>query len=514
MVQILSDLEARALPLRTLLEIAEVFRPSADEMIVGYRSGYTDRALPLGENEARRFRHAMALLVAFEGLYRHAFEKALGAPPGDAMRKDLAVALERSMACVVGQMIEHYRARQTVGLASWKRLQQYMQAARQEKLDAVEVADSLHPRGTTTCLATYGRALLLSIAQAGAMTYRSLEATLALTALFAHFVESAMLDTKEGGGRTGPQEGMAGVGIQRTGRIRVVAIGGVTHLVNTTKIDGALNSCIQRLAEGGTPEAIGLAAVAQADLAGLLPRLRRIWCGAGEIREAARQPVHEQSAVAIGFQEIYQFARPGPMTMPKEFQVYTGGSVSEYGRTEQRLESVPNANPVENWQTLDHSVSGMRAQRAQAGAQLRRGQLLAVDFNGMREVFGFALAEVRWLQQFTESDAGGIAAGVRFLSANAQVALARGIGIVPGQYQTVGPVFVLDESELVLPSGWFAAGRTIDLWQKEQVSPVKLTTLRARGADYEIAGFEPLNPRQSGVSLDFTSPVAPSSQPS
>jgi hypothetical protein len=203
------DLEARALPLRTLLEIAEVFRPSGDQMIVGYRSGYTDRALPLGENEARRFRHAMALLGAFEGLYRRAFEKALGAPPRDPRRKDLAVALERSMACVVGQMIEHYRARQTVGLALWKRLQQDMQAARREKLDAVEVADPLHLRGTAAPLATYGRALLLSIAQAGAMTHRSLEATLALTALFAHLVESAMLDSKEGG-RAVAQEGMAG----------------------------------------------------------------------------------------------------------------------------------------------------------------------------------------------------------------------------------------------------------------------------------------------------------------
>ena len=194
------------------------------------------------------------------------------------------------------------------------------------------------------------------------------------------------------------------------------------------------------------------------------------------------------------------------MTNPKEFQVYTGSSVPTYGRPEQQLESGPNANPVESWQTLDHSVSGMRAQRAQAGAQLRRGQLLAVDFNGMREVFGFALAEVRWLQQFTESDAGGIAAGERFVSANAQVAQARVIGIVPGEYQTVGPVFVLEDSELVLPSGWFAAGRKVDLWQKEQLCPVKLTTLRTRGADYEIAGFEPLRPRESGVSLDFTSP--------
>jgi hypothetical protein len=185
--------------------------------------------------------------------------------------------------------------------------------------------------------------------------------------------------------------------------------------------------------------------------------------------------VHEQSAVAIGFQEIYQFARPGPMTMPKEFQAYTGARVPTYGRSEHLLASDPNANPVENWQTLDHSVSGMRAQRPQAGAQLRRGQLLAVDFNGMRGVFGFALAEVRWLQQFTESDAGGIAAGVRFVSANAQVALARVIGLVPECYQTIGPAFVLDDSELVLPSGWLRRAAPW-IYGTRAGLPVKLTS--------------------------------------
>src|SRR6185295_1310655 len=116
----------------------------------------------------------------------------------------------------------------------------------------------LDPRGASTPHATYGRALLLSIAQAGAMTHRNLEATLALTASFAHLVEVAMLEAKEGGGQPGPASSVAGVGIRRTGRIRVVAVGGLTHLVNTTRIDGALGGCIQRLTEGGSAEEVGL----------------------------------------------------------------------------------------------------------------------------------------------------------------------------------------------------------------------------------------------------------------
>jgi hypothetical protein len=491
-VQILSGLEASALAPRTLLEIAEVLRAPAEEAIAEYRSGYTDRALPLGEAEARRFGQATALLHALETLYQRVFEAALVAPPDDPARKDLAGALQRCMACVVSQMIEHYRARQSVGLALWRRLQESMQAANREKLDAGVVRDPLNPQGVTTPLATYGRALLLSIAQAGAMTHRNLEATLVLTALFAHLVESAMLDKNEGAGNARPQGEIAGVGIKRAGRIRVVEAGGVTHLVNTAKIDEALSWCMQRLAEGGTPEQIGLATVAQADLTSLLPRLRRIWCGAGDVRESERKPRQEQSAVAIGFREIYEFASPGPPVIPKEFDVYEASPEVSHGKSSPIFNR--QANPVESWQTLDLSASGMRATRPQPGAQLRRGQLLAVGSKHVEKRSGFALAEVRWLEQVTDSEAGGIAAGVRFVSLYAEVALARVFGLVPGQYQTVGPAFVLVQSkpnQLVLPSGWFAPGRKVDLWYKERVSPVELTDLQARGADYEIVGYKP-----------------------
>jgi cyclic-di-GMP-binding protein len=492
-VQILSELEASALAPRTLMEIAEVLRAPGADAIAGYRSGYTDRALPLGGAEARRFGHAIALLHAFETLYQRAFETALAVRPDDPARQDLAYPLQRCMACLVSQMIEHYRARQSVGPSLWKRLQERMQVANQEKLEAVVVPDPFNPRGALTPLATYGCALLLSIAQVGAMTHRNLEATLALTALFAYLVDSAMLDKNEDAGITHSQGGIAGVGIKRAGRIRIVVAGGVTHLVNTTKIDEALNWCVQRLAGGDPPEQIGLATVAKADLAGLLPRLRRIWCGAGEIRESERQPLEEQSAVVIGFREIFEFASPGPPVIPREFDVYNSSPEVSYGKSASLPGFDQQANPVESWQTLDLSASGMRAKRPKAGTRLRRGQLLAIGFKGMEKDFGFALAEVRWLQQFTDSEAGGVAAGVRFVSSHAEVALVRVFGLVPDEYQTIGPAFVLDQStphRLVLPPGWFTPGRKLDLWYKERVSPIELTDLQASGADHEIVGYK------------------------
>ena len=222
--------------------------------------------------------------------------------------------------------------------------------------------------------------------------------------------------------------------------------------------------------------------------------MRRIWCGAGEIRESERQPRQEQSAVAIGFREIYEFASPGPPVIPKEFEVYDVSPEVSHGKSSCLPIFNRQANPVESWRTLDLSASGMRATRSRPGAQLRRGQLLAVGSKHVEKRSGFALAEVRWLEQVTDGEAGGIAAGVRFVSLYAEVALARVFGLVRGQYQTVGPAFVLVQSkpnQLVLPSGWFAPGRKVDLWYKERVSPVELTDLQGRGADYEIVGYKP-----------------------
>ena len=493
-IEILSSLEAPALTTRTVLEIAEALRAPADDVILRYRFGYVDRALPLGEGEAKRFGDVIALIAAFEAVYQRIFETALAAPPGAAARKDLAESLQRGMDCLVAQMIEYYRARQNLSPALWNRLQQCIQVAVREKVDAVEVADPLNPRGTATPHATYGRALLLSIAQAGAMTHRSLEATLILTAVFAHLIESTMLDRRERA-EAGRHGGIGAVEVQRTGRIRVVVAGGVTHLVNTTRIDTALDWSIQRLREGAGADQIGLGTVAHADLNALLPRLRRIWCGGGEIREAPRRALEEASVVAIGFREIYEFAtQKSSVTVPKEFDVYQAGD--GLPTHAQRLRTLPRdnpANPIESWQTMDYSASGMRARRSRAGAQVRRGQLLAIAFHGMQDNFGFALAEVRWLQQFAHDDGGGIAAGVRFVSSNAQVAMVRAFGLEREQYQTVAPAFVLDQPtppQVVLAAGWFRPGRNLDLWYQERMSFIKLTELRVRGADHEIADYE------------------------
>ncbi len=491
-IEVLSGLEARALAPHVMLEVAEVLRPIGEEVIVGCRSGYADRALPLNQEESGRFAHAVALFAAFEGVYQRCTEAILAAPRDHAARGHLARALQRSMTCVVGEMIEHYRARHGVGVAAWQRLQQLMQIARREKLEAVDVTDPLAPREAATPLSTYACALLISIAQAGAMTHRSLDATLALAALFAHLVDFAMLDQHAGDEvRAHSQTGMSDARIDRTARIRVVAVGGVTHLVNITEIEAALNRCIQHLEDGGSPDEIGLGIVARADLTSLLPRLKRIWCGGSDVRETARRPLEERSAVAIGFQEICRFASPPPLAVPKEFEVYQ--SSRETIGLARPLVLDNEGHSLEFWQTVDHSELGMRAKRSQPGARLRRGQLLAIYFNSMQHESGFALAEVRWLQQLTDSDAGGIAAGVRFLSSDVGVAVARVFGLVPEHYQTIGPVLVLNNSEpnqMVLPTGWFARDRKLDLWYGEQLSAVRLIELRARGADYEIVVYE------------------------
>ncbi len=310
-LKVLAQLDSPEIGPKALFEIAEVVRPSVDFVVFDYRTGYADRALPFGEQESRRFGNAMSLLDHLVSLYRRIYDEATEAAPTDPAKSLRAQALQRCMTSMVSQMIEHYRGRQTVEAGLWKRLQRHLQTGTGEKLNATRVADPLDPRGTVTPLGAYGRALLLSIAQAGAMAQRNLEATLALTAMFADLVDVTIMDQDPGKAPPMAQGVTGGVGIQRTGRIRVVGAGGATHLVNTTKVDAALGALIQNLAAGQTAEQVGLGHVANADLNNVLPRLRRIWCGTGEIRETQRTSLRETATVTVGFSSISARFDPG-----------------------------------------------------------------------------------------------------------------------------------------------------------------------------------------------------------
>lgn len=284
-----------------------------------------------------------------------------------------------------------------------------------------------------------------------------------------------------------------GVGIQRTGRIRVVGAGGATHLVNTTKVDAALGAIIQNLAGGKTSEEVGLGHIANADLNNLLPRLRRIWCGTGEIRETQRVALRETATVSVGFSGISARFGPEALKPPEQFEVWDFRKGSQHdGKSDVVLEQDRDV-PPERWKVRAHSNAGMRAKRHALGTRLRRHQLLAVEFEGMAKGSGFTLGEFRWLQQHIDAE-GGISAGVRFLSTHASVGLLRIHGLQRGQYQSVGPVFVVNEPphvNLVLPYGWYAAKRDADLWHNKQIVPLKLVELKGRGADFEIARIEP-----------------------
>lgn len=493
-LKVLAGLESAEPPLAELFQIAETVRSSVDYVVFDYRASYADRALPFGEQEARRFGNAMGLLDHLEALYRRALDAASTAPPGEATTAYQALALQRCMACVMGRMVEHYRARQTVEAVLWNRLQRHMRAATTAKLEGARVADPMDPRGKVSPKGIYSQALLLSIAQVGAMAQRILEASVALSAMFADLVEVTLLDADPAKAPTQPQAPADGVGIKRTGRIRVVEAGGVTHLLNTTKVDAAIATVLQRLSEGRSPEELGLASVGKADFGSLLPRLRRIWCGTGEIRETQRVVVEKAATLTVGFIGIASFADPETLTPPPQFEIWDYHKhAGQQAASSDVVVEKDREVPPENWHVNDHSATGMRGRRRGGGARLRRHQLMGMAFLDAERRRQFTLGEFRWLQQHPDPK-GDISAGVRFLSNAASVALIRIHGLQKGQYQTVGPAFLFEEEGLtrvVLPYGWFAPKRNADFWHGGAVVPVTLTDLRSRGADFEIGTYVP-----------------------
>ena len=193
------------------------------------KAWYADRPLPLAPAER-------AMLVAMQGLFgklsdlywlcSQQFEREA---ESDGRNQNLAASLQRCVHALVGRMIEDYRASQVIEPGVWLALHNPLDKSQALGMDRLSIPDELNPNGTSAINATYGRAVLLASAQAGAMTPRNLDATLALTGILEPFIDCSWQ-----AGDTAAESS-----VQAAGRLRVLKAAGATHLLNNTRLAGA-----------------------------------------------------------------------------------------------------------------------------------------------------------------------------------------------------------------------------------------------------------------------------------
>ena len=447
------------------------------------KAWYADRPLPLALQERAMLSSMHSLFGNLSDLYWMCCQQFEREPESEARNLNLAGTLQRCVHALVSRMIEDFRARQVIDPGLWLELHRIIDKAAALGLNTLAIPDPLNPSGSSAVNTTYGRAVLLASAQAGAMTPRTLDATLALTGVLEPFIDCSW------------QAGQAVAetsSVQAAGRLRVLRAAGMTHLLNNTRLAGALLTCSQKLSAGEPVASLEVLPISRSEVAGLLARLHRVWCGTGEIRSAERTRSDEKAVVGSGFYAIYRLVSGKSFTIPPPFHVYLTNVRPGQPAADKRAE-LGDSGEAADWRILDRSGEGLRAARPPGAARLSRGFLMGIRVEAAGTAVQFSLGEVRWVQEDAAAPAPSISAGIKLLPGNVRhcVMCARG-GKDGSLFQEVAPVFMLDQSaapKLIVPNGWWQAERTVDLWHENQVWQCTMGEQVMRTVDFEAGRY-------------------------
>ena len=484
LLETLEQLADAGLPAAQLVPLLELIRTALPGEITRLsKAYYADRPLPLAPPERAMLLQMQSLFGNLSDLYWMCCQQFEREPDSESRNLNLAGSLQRCVHALVSRMIEDFRARQVIEPGLWLALHRMIDKASDLGLNTLAVPDGLNPSGASGVTTTYGRAVLLASAQAGAMTPRTLDATLALTGILEPYIDCSW------------QSGQAVAetsSVQATGRLRVLRAAGMIHLLNNTRLAGALLSCSQKLAAGEPVASLDVLPISRSEVAGLLARLHRVWCGTGEIRSAERTRTEESAVVASGFYAIYRLASGELFSIPHPFHVYATNIRPGEDVAAKRAE-LADSGEAAGWRILDRSGEGLRAARPSGEARLARGYLMGIRVEAEGKLIEFALGEVRWVQEDAASQSPTVSAGIKLLPGRVHHAVMCGRGGMDGgQYQDVVPVFLLEQiaaPKLIVPNGWWQPGRTVEVWQNGRVSKLTMDELVLGTVDFEAGRF-------------------------
>ena len=460
---------------------------------------YADRPLPLAPAERSMHSSMQSLFDKLSNLYWECCLQFEGNAASDSRNRNQAGTLQRGVHAMVSRMIEDFRARQVITSATWLTLRRMVEKAHALEIASIPTTDALNAGQSSTIATTYGRAVLLAAAQAGAMPARHLDATLALTGLLEPFIDCSWEEddppapaAPQAPGATPSLKKTMRLEVLKTGRLRVLTVAGMRHFLNNTRLAGALTACSQKLAAGEPVASLDVLPISRTEVAGLLARLHRVWCGTAEIRTTPRERTNEDASAASGTYAIYKLANGANFSIPKEFHVYStsGRPGDAQAAKPSNLAETGDSRP---WRILDRSGEGLRATRESEGGRLMRTCLMGIRTESAGELAEFSLGEVRWVQEDAAAASPAIAAGIKLLPGKVQAGIMRGFGGIDGKmYQDVAPAFILENKvapKLVVPTGWWKEDRIIDFYQAGKISHYRMGEMILRGADFETGRF-------------------------
>ena len=449
---------------------------------------FTGRPLPLDAQETATWDRVVGLWRAMADGYGLCLDA--------CKRGELSMAAQgplintQALAFTGRAMFESYRVYRDIEPAAWRRLHGLYAFAEAQGYALTPVTDRTNTQNApTSCSAAYARALLAQLANPFALSGRQLAfmdrwldtwsglAGLAAQPLPPSSVPSLAVDLA---GDAGPQ------------LAEQTAPGPGARYLDLERLAPALKGLILSLKQGRAPADLGLGADArQPGCESLIMLLYIQWCRAGTARTEDRVATQDKLQVCLGLHAAHfhatgrAFRQPGAALMAEEEEdLRTFGHISD--RTQRLLASQESA-ALETWDLVNQSASGFlcMVREPESFSKLAHNQLIALRRPSGRTFF---VGTVQWLR-FTRE--GELRVGLRLFPGAPRALSARPTGPNVGVGMRYDRALLLPEvpapstpSTLLLPSGWYAPGRVVEIFT-DRKQLVRLQSLLEKGADYD-----------------------------
>lgn len=474
------------------LEVLEAVREAVNFVEIEQARRFTNRALPMAEQENAVFSETLALWETMRVGYLRCLQAILDEEPG--MRDHAGLVCQRVLSYTGLKMFHHHRAYRQVSAGEWRDL--HSGYAHAERLGVAEeaVKDYLNRDvNDTSPRIAYMRALLLGMANPNELSQRQLTFTAFLLERWAEKVD-VLAEPPEGEDVPPLVVDLA----SDTCPDREGAKAAEPRYLDVKRLAKSLRNRIGLLRKGESPAKLALGEdCVQPSCEQLLVFLYRQWCQARQPRGAERKRSQDTAQACNDLGAIHYYISGQVFRQPGEAKELTKAQreqIAAFGRVSTRDEddySVVHGYLLEHWQVEDESAQGLKMVRraGNPGKRYSHGQLVGVRPADSKS---FMLGQIRWLMQ---NDAGDLYAGVRLLPGLPAATAVRptGINVIGAKWVqalSLTAVAALGAPpSLVLPAGWFKPKRVVDVYVDREIK-VRLTEILERGIDHERCAYE------------------------
>lgn len=481
-IGLLDEIEDAPPQASVCVRILEKLRIPMQTALVEQSRRFAGKPLPLNPSENASYLCNLDLWLAQIRAWRRLLRASWNKLELASERARLAL---RTLEATAGLLSAQLMARHEITAGHWRWLHQGYAQAEKENLANIEVG-SPYTANTTTCTAVYTQVLLLQLANTGALAQREFLWTSRWARRWASKV-SLWRSAENGGGLAVDLDGQSGPQWTRAG-----TPGAALRFIDCSQVARSIRTRQQKIAEGATPESLGLGRdcppVAAEEL---LNALLHCWSDKPQTRQFPRRATSGTTELVTSFSGIHQAIAGSAFVKQASPWDYTRLRVEQiqvFQRVVEERLATPGITITEPWESLDESANGFRLRRKTEGARIAHRQLAALRPGGASQ---FILCEIRWLSAEPDKS---ICIGAKALPGLPQACAIRPVKTNPLVDYTWTQAFALPLSKnlspnLVLPIGWYQPDRELELKLGDEELHIRLDEIVGRGHDYQRAGF-------------------------